>query len=103
MGVIALVTMTGTTRDMFGQELVLPRWRTSSQGVAMVGLALGWALAGIGGGALIKMSGFGALYFTGAVATLLAAGLLAGYLRRAAVRPPLVLEPARLLPEEPSL
>jgi hypothetical protein len=103
MGVIALVTMTGTTRDMFGQELVLPRWRTTSQGVAIVGLALGWALAGIGGGALIKMSGFGALYFAGAVATLLAAGLLAGYLRRAAVRPPLVLAPAPVLPEEPSL
>lgn len=100
MGFIALIAMSGTTRDMFGQEIVIARWRTSSQGAAIIGLALGWALGGIGGGALIKTSGFGALYFAGAVAMLLAAGLLAGYLRRAATRPPLVLEPAPVLIDE---
>jgi hypothetical protein len=103
MGVIALVTMSGTARDMFGQEIVLPRWRTTSQGAAIIGLALGWSLAGIGGGALIKASGFGALYFAGAVAALLAAGLLAGYLRRTGRRPLLALDPAPLLPEEDPL
>jgi hypothetical protein len=100
MGVIALVTMTGTTRDMFGQELVPPRWGTSSQGVVVVGLALGWSLAGIVGGALIKVSGFTALYCAGALAALLAAGLLAGYLRWARTRPAVALEPASLLSEE---
>lgn len=100
MGVIALVTVSSTARDMFGQEIVLPRWRTSSQGVAVVGLALGWSLAGIGGGVLIKASGFGALYFAGALAALLAAGLLVGYLRRAGTRPSLTMEPAPVLPDE---
>jgi hypothetical protein len=103
LGVIALVTMGGTARDMFGQELVRPRWRTTSQSVAMIGLALGWSLASIGGGALIKASGFGALYFAGSLAALLAAGLLAGYLRRAGVRPPLALEHTPVLPEETAL
>jgi hypothetical protein len=94
MGVIALVTMSGTTRDMFGQEIVLPRWRTTCQAVAMIGLALGWALAGIAGGALIKTRGFGALYFAGAAAALLAAGLLIGYLRRASAQRRATLEAA---------
>jgi hypothetical protein len=100
VGVIALITVGSTARDMFGQEIVLPRWRTTSQGAAIIGLALGWSLAGIGGGALIKASGFGALYFAGAVAALLAAGLLVGYLRRAGARPPLALDPAPMLLEE---
>lgn len=100
VGVIALVAISGTARDMFGQEIVLPRWRTTSQGVAMIGLALGWALAGIVGGALIKTSGFGALYFAGAVAALLAAGLLIEYLRRASTRPRATLPAASELAEE---
>ena len=86
MVAIATFTMIGTTRDLFGQELVIPRWRTSSQGVAMIGMALGWAAAGVVGGALIDAVGFGALFFAGSLASLLAAGLLFGYLRRAARR-----------------
>jgi predicted MFS family arabinose efflux permease len=100
MGVIALVAMSSTARDMFGQEIVIPRWRTTSQGVAIIGLALGWSLAGIGGGTLIKTNGFGALYFAGAMAMLLAAGLLIGYLRRASTRPRAVLEVAPQLAED---
>jgi hypothetical protein len=73
---------------MFGQEIVRPRWRTRSQGAAMIGLALGWSTTGIGGGMLIKSSGFGPLYGAGAVAALLAAGLLVGYLRRYNPAPP---------------
>jgi hypothetical protein len=68
----------------------------------MIGLALGWSLAGIGGGALIKTSGFGALHFAGAVAMLLAAGLLVAYLRRARTRSRATLEPAPELAEEAS-
>jgi predicted MFS family arabinose efflux permease len=100
IGVIALVTMSSTARDMFGQEIVLPRWRTTSQGVAIIGLALGWSLAGIGGGALIKTSGFDALYVAGALTSLLAAGLLLGYLRRASTRQRATLGPAPELAEE---
>jgi MFS family permease len=84
--VAATLTVLGTARDMFGQEIVIPRWRTSSQGVAMLGLAFGLSVAGVVGGALIEAFGFGALYLTGALAVLAAAGLLLTYLHRSTRR-----------------
>ena len=86
LALAATLTVLGTARDMFGQEIVIARWRTSSQGVAMLGLAFGLSAAGVVGGALIEAFGFGALYLTGALAVLTAAGLLLGYLQRAARR-----------------
>ncbi len=50
MGIVAMFTISNTSRDMLGQEIVLPRWRTSSQGAATIGMALGWSAGGIGGG-----------------------------------------------------
>lgn len=87
MAYVAMQTMTNTTRGIFGQEIFSARWRTSSQSISVVGGALGWALAGIGGGALIQARGFAALYFACALCTLLAAGLLYGYLRTVGGRP----------------
>jgi hypothetical protein len=86
LAVAATLTVLGTARDMFGQEIVIPRWRTSSQGAAMLGLAFGLSVAGVVGGALIEALSFGALYLAGALAVLTAAGLLLGYLQRAARR-----------------
>ena len=86
LALAATTTVLGTARDMFGQEIVIARWRTSSQGAAMLGLAFGLSVAGVVGGALIEAFGFGALYLTGALAALTAAGLLLGYLQRAARR-----------------
>jgi predicted MFS family arabinose efflux permease len=82
MAILAAVACLGTSRDLFGQELVVPRWRTSSQGVAVIGLSLGWAAAGVIGGVVIDAAGFAALFLAGALAAWLAAGLLYGYLRR---------------------
>jgi MFS family permease len=82
MAVMAAIACLGTSRDLFGQELVIPRWRTSSQGVAMIGMSLGWAAAGVIGGVLIEAAGFSTLFLAGALAAFLAAGLLFGYLRR---------------------
>jgi MFS family permease len=82
MGVMAMVTMTNTTRDLFGQEIVMPRWRTTAQGAAVIGLALGWATAGVMGGYLIETTGFGVIFFASAVAAILSAGLLIGFLNR---------------------
>ena len=82
MGIIAMVTVAGTTRDLFGQEMVTLGWRTTSQGVAIIGLALGWATAGMVGGYLIETIGFGALFLVGAISALFSAGLLVGFLRR---------------------
>jgi predicted MFS family arabinose efflux permease len=79
--VVAAQTIANTTRGIFGQEIFSARWRTSSQSISVVGGALGWAIAGIGGGALIQASGFTMLYLACALAALLAAGLLYGYLR----------------------
>ena len=77
----AMNTIKNTTRDLFGQEIVSAHWRTSSQSIAVVGVALGWALAGISGGALIQASGFATLYFVSALCAVLAAGVVFGYQR----------------------
>jgi MFS family permease len=81
MAVVATVTVTATTREVLSQESVTPKWRTTIVGVVIIGLALGWATAGMVGGYLIDALGYGALYFAGAVAELLAFVLLAAYLR----------------------
>ncbi|MFC1960591.1 MFS transporter [Chloroflexota bacterium] len=82
MGCIAMITVTSTSRDLFGQEMVTFRWRATSAGVLIVGLALGWATAGIVGGYLIETVGFGSVFLTGAVLSLCSVGLLVGFLRR---------------------
>lgn len=82
MGAIAAITMLSTVRDLFGQELVTPRWRTTAAGVLIIGLALGWAVAGVVGGYLIETTGFSAMFLVGAVAASMSALLLAGFLRQ---------------------
>jgi hypothetical protein len=77
-----------------------PALARQQPGAAIIGLALGGALAGIGDGAPIKTSGFGALYLVGAVAMLPAAGLLIGCLQWASARPRETLAPAPELAEE---
>ena len=47
----------------------------------IIGLALGWAAAGVVGGWLIEAVGFGALWLTGIVGALISAGMLATFLR----------------------
>jgi hypothetical protein len=80
MGAMASFTIVGAGRDLFGQEMVIPRWRTSSQAVAIFGLAMGNAVAAVLGGLLILAVGFGALYLFGMSAACVASGLLFGYL-----------------------
>jgi predicted MFS family arabinose efflux permease len=79
-GAMVTFTIVGSSRDLFGQEMVIPRWRTSSQAIAIMGLGLGNSVAAVLGGLLIGAAGFGALYRFGTVAALLAAGLLFAYL-----------------------
>ncbi len=79
-GAMVTFTVVGSSRDLFGQEMVIPRWRTSSQAVAIIGLGLGNSVAAVLGGLLIGVAGFGALYRFGTLAALLAAGLLFAYL-----------------------
>jgi MFS family permease len=81
MGCITALAVLATVRDLFGQELVTPRWRTSSAGALIIGLALGLSSAGVIGGYLIDTVGFGAMYLTAAVMALLSALLLTAFLR----------------------
>lgn len=82
MGVIAMATFMGTSRDLLGQQLVAPRWRTTIQSVVIIGLALGWATIAVVGGWLIEAFGFDAMFLTGTVAALTSAALLVSFLRR---------------------
>ncbi len=67
MGTIAMITVTNTTRDLFGQAMTVPRWRTTTAAVLIIGVALGWATAGIIGGYLIDSLGFGSMFLAGSV------------------------------------
>jgi MFS family permease len=89
MGSMAMITLLGTARDLFGQELVTPNWGTAIQGAMLIGLASGWAAAGIVGGYLIETIGFGALFVVSASSAVLSAGLLTAFLhRRRLLQPP---------------
>jgi MFS family permease len=88
MGIMAMIALLNTARDLFGQELVAPAWRTAIQGAILIGLASGWAAAGMVGGYLIDTIGFGAMFVVSAVAAMLSAGLLAAFLRRRRIVPP---------------
>ena len=81
IAIIALLTLGGASRDMLGQELVPPHWRTTSQGVAMIGMALGGAAAAVAGGLLVDRIGFGALFLAGVASSTIAAALLIAYPR----------------------
>lgn len=82
MGSIAMITITNTTRGLFGQEMVTPRWRTATAGALIIGVALGWATAGLVGGYLIDTTGFGSIFLLGAALALIAAAMLGTFLRR---------------------
>ncbi len=81
MGIIAMTTITGATRDLLGQESVTPRWRTTAQSTIIIGLALGWAAIGVVGGYLIDTVGFGAMFLAGAICVAISAALLVVFLR----------------------
>lgn len=81
MGIIAMTTLTGASRDLLGQELVIARWRTTIQSVVIIGLALGWAAIGVAGGWLIEAVGFGAMFLAGILCALIAAAMLVAFLR----------------------
>jgi hypothetical protein len=74
------------SRNLFSQEMVIPRWRANSQGATTLGLALGLSAIAIAGGMLIEALGFSALFVVGTITGLAAAGLLFLYLYMASRR-----------------
>jgi predicted MFS family arabinose efflux permease len=73
-------------RQLFGQELVTPRWRTMASSVNMVGVALGNSGPALLGGLVLGAVGFAGVFDIGAGLTLAAASSLAVFsaLRRRA-------------------
>ena len=71
MGVMMMAAIYGPARSLFSQELVLPRWRTTTSAILTIGMALGSACTTAGGGFVISTVGFGGLF---AVSAGLAAG-----------------------------
>jgi MFS family permease len=84
LALAAALAVVRASRNLFGQELVAPRWRTSSQGAGALGLAFGVAVAGTAGGAIVTAVGFSAMFAAGALVTLISALCLYGYLQRSA-------------------
>jgi len=81
LGVMSMLAVNGPARNILSQEIVLPRWRTTTSAIGTIGLALGWASTAAVGGYMIARAGFSGLFFLGAVLAFVAAILLLGYVR----------------------
>jgi MFS family permease len=62
MGVMMMAAIYGPARSLFSQELVLPRWRTTTSAILTIGMALGSACTTAGGGFVISTVRFGGLF-----------------------------------------
>lgn len=71
-------------RQMYGQQLVDPRWRTYMSAGSSIGLALGGALIATVGGAVIDTSGFPVLFRISSAAALASGVVILVYPRLAA-------------------
>jgi hypothetical protein len=73
MGIQATIAMIGPARNLFGQEIVSARWRTTIAALATVGLALAWAAAAAFGGYAIAIVGFSTFFLACSALTLASA------------------------------
>jgi MFS family permease len=89
LGVLAMVSIGSPARNMFSQEIVLAKWRTTTSAIIIIGLALGWAFTAAAGGYVIAAYGFPALFLAGMIPSLAAMFLLLGLAR---LWPPLTPE-----------
>jgi len=60
-----------TARNIYSQEIVKPRWRTTVNAVVTICLALSIGVAGMVGGRIIPMIGFSGMFTIGAALALL--------------------------------
>ncbi len=84
-GFIAAMTLASVNaigRSVFSQEIVSPRWRTTSSAIATIGLAVGWAASAAAGGYVIRFTGFSGLFLLAVGLSVGAAVLLAAHVRR---------------------
>jgi hypothetical protein len=89
MAAMSMVAVHGATRNVFSQEIVAARWRTTSAAILTVGMGFGWAISAAVGGLLVGTIGFGGLfYLTGALAAL-GGGITWAYQRASSQQVPL--------------
>jgi predicted MFS family arabinose efflux permease len=81
VGLMSMLAINAPTRSIFSQEIVPPRWRTTTSAIVTVGIGLGWASTALAGGYLIPRVGFSGLFWIGALLAFVAALLLWGYIR----------------------
>jgi predicted MFS family arabinose efflux permease len=79
MGMMIALAVNGPARNIFSQEIVAPRWRTTTSAISTIGLALGWSSAAAVGGYMSAQAGFRSLFLVSAVLAFAAAALLLGY------------------------
>jgi MFS family permease len=79
MGMMIALAVNGPARNIFSQEIVAPRWRTTTSATTTLGLALGWSSAAAAGGYMSAEAGFRGLFLVSAVLAFAAAALLLGY------------------------
>lgn len=87
---ISLIGIGVQVRQMFGQELVTPQWRTTASSVNQVGVGLGNANTAFLGGLVLGAVGYAGIFGIGAALALAAAASLAVFSavrRRAAPSP----------------
>jgi predicted MFS family arabinose efflux permease len=94
-GFMAMVAVAVPARNLFGQVVVAPRWRTTTAAIQTIGTAVGWAAAAAAGGLLIARVGFNGLF---ALSALLAASaaVLAWAYHRARTSQKTAAQPAEL-------
>jgi len=73
---ISLIGIGVQVRQMFGQELVTPQWRTTASSVNQVGVGLGNANTALLGGLVLGAVGYAGIFGIGAVLSLAAAASL---------------------------
>jgi MFS family permease len=69
LGVRATAAIVMPSRNLFSQEMVEPRWRTTTSAVLTIGMGLSWASAAAAGGYLARSIGFGGLFLASAALT----------------------------------
>jgi predicted MFS family arabinose efflux permease len=94
---LSLATINATGRSVFSQEIVRPRWRTTTSAIVTIGLAAGWSLSAAVGGYVVNFVGYSGLFYAGAGLLFAAAAMLLGYwrwkTRRAPVEMPAPAKP----------
>lgn len=83
-----LTNFSSTARNIYSQEIVKPRWRTTVNAVVIICLAVSVGVAGMVGGKFIPMIGFRGMFSIGAALALLSVLLFFAGQVRFSRRPP---------------